>query len=101
MSYKKGDIVDIPFPYTDGRGTGRRPSVILSIEEHHQTKGHKYVCAMITSQEASEGVERYEHQINDPNSKGLPLDSSWVIVDRLFSTDEEFIIRKRGNIGRI
>ena len=54
---------------------------------------------MITSQEANESVNRYEHQIVNPNSKGLPLDPSWVIVDRLFSTDEEFILRKRGNIG--
>lgn len=99
MSYKKGDIVLVPFPFTDGTSSKKRPSLIVSQEHHHNTYGHKYVCLMITSQESSVGVERYEHLINGPFLRGLRLEPSWVIVDRVFSTDKEFIIRKLGYIG--
>lgn len=46
MSYKKGDILLVPFPYTDGSGSGKRPALIMSQEHHHKTYGHKLVCLM-------------------------------------------------------
>ena len=36
MSYKKGNIVFVPFPYTNGNGSGKRPALIISQEHHHK-----------------------------------------------------------------
>ncbi|WP_404330399.1 type II toxin-antitoxin system PemK/MazF family toxin [Mesobacillus maritimus] len=100
MTYKKGDVVLVPFPFTDGKGSKKRPALVLSKEGHHTTYD-KYVCLMITSQGASEGTERYEHNINSPLSRGLVLEPSFVIVDKVFTTEDRFILKKLGEIGYV
>lgn len=100
MIYKKGDVVLVPFPFTDGKGSKRRPALVLSKDGHHNTYD-KYVCLMITSQEVSEGTERYEHNIYSPLSRGLVVEPSFVIVDKVFSTEDRFIIKKLGEIGDV
>lgn len=100
MTYKKGDVVLVPFPYTDGKGHKRRPVLILSKESHHSSYD-KYVCLMITSQEAVAGVERYEHNIISPLSRGLVFAPSFIVVDKVFSTEDRFIIKKLGEIGNV
>lgn len=46
MRYRQGDIVLIPFPYTDLSGTKQRPAVILSKETD---SGQNLIVAKITS----------------------------------------------------
>ena len=35
MSYKRGDIVVLPFPYTDQSGSKRRPELVLSTDAYN------------------------------------------------------------------
>ena len=36
--YSRGDLVLVPFPFTDGSGAKRRPAVIVSSEAYHTSR---------------------------------------------------------------
>lgn len=46
--YQKGDIVLIPFPFTDLTTTKTRPAVVVSVDEF-QRETNNFTVAMITS----------------------------------------------------
>ncbi len=97
MIYDKGDIVLIPFPFADGAGYKKRPALVMSCKPHHE-KYARYMCLAITSQPANPRINRYELQFDFPIEFGLILEPSWVVVDKVFSIDESYIIRKLGRI---
>ena len=95
MTYKKIDIVLVPFPFNDRPGFKKRPAVIISKAEHYKQYG-KYVCLAITSQEKAEGTERYEHKLHKTKSVGLLYDDQWVLPNKVFSIEDSIIIKKLG-----
>lgn len=98
MLYNKGDIVLIPFPFADGAGHKKRPALVISGLPHHAKYG-KHVCLAITSKAANPKVDRYEFRVTDPKKHGLIHEPSWVLVDKAFSIDEDYIHRKLGEIS--
>ena len=52
ISYSFGDIVLVPFPFTDQTSSKKRPAVIISSSSYHQRKQDLIIMA-ITSQLAS------------------------------------------------
>ena len=49
IAYKFGDIVLVPFPFTDQSAAKRRPAVVISSEAYHQQRPDLIIMA-ITSQ---------------------------------------------------
>lgn len=49
MSYKQGDIILVPFPFTDLTGTKVRPAIVLSNSQINRS--NDVIIAQITSQE--------------------------------------------------
>lgn len=49
---RRGDIVLVPFPYSDPRGLKRRPACVVSADEYQ--RGPDIIVAMVTSQGASQ-----------------------------------------------
>jgi mRNA interferase MazF len=47
--YEFGDVVLVPFPFTDQRTTKRRPAVVVSSERYHQERPDLIILA-VTSQ---------------------------------------------------
>ena len=45
MSYNPGDLVGIPFPYSDLKTEKRRPVIVMTHEDRHGD----FVCAAVTS----------------------------------------------------
>jgi len=89
--FVKGDIVVIPFPFSDLSGSKKRPALVIA-----NLHGDDILLCQITSQPT-----------NDPltfalNSSGflsgsLPVDS-FIRPLRLFTADENIIFRKAGKI---
>jgi mRNA interferase MazF len=71
--YQKGDVVLIPFPFTDLTSTKTRPAVVISIEGFQREIGD-FTVAMITSVPR---LTAYDYKIKDWQKANL-LAPSWV-----------------------
>lgn len=89
--FVKGDIVVIPFPFSDLSGTKRRPALVLA-----DVKGNDIILCQITSKM---NKDTYAIPLNKNSfaSGGLPLDS-FVRPSRIFTADKNIIIRKAGSV---
>ncbi|MBZ5620680.1 MAG: type II toxin-antitoxin system PemK/MazF family toxin [Acidobacteriia bacterium] len=86
------EIVVVPFPFTDGPGTKRRPALVLSPVDFNRQSGHS-ILAMITSAERS----AWPGDIPlDPALLGLH--KACVIRMKLFTIDNLLVVK---SIGRL
>lgn len=85
--YEQGEIVLIPFPYTDLTGVKKRPSIIISNSLINKTQDR--ICALITSNPNKEGI------LIEPGDfeKGKLPFKSWVKPQRIFTINEKIIIK--------
>jgi mRNA interferase MazF len=90
-SYNRGDVVLVPFPFTDLSTQRQRPAVILSGDRFHQS-GHDVIIAAITSQRASMFAD---YPLQDWQRAGL-LGPSVVRVGKLLTLHKTLVRRKLG-----
>ena len=88
MMYKQGDIVLIPFLYTDLTGMKQRPALIISNESINKTEDR--ICCLITSNEPLEGILLQKDSFQN---NLLPF-KSWVKPQRLFTIHERIVKKK-------
>ena len=87
--YKKGDIVLIPFPFTDLSGVKVRPALVLS----GQSKSFDLVVMFITSQSKGERISRVKIVPSDKNGiKTL----SYIVCSKIATLDRSIVIGKIG-----
>jgi len=86
---KKGDIVLIPFPFTDLSGAKVRPAVVLAAPR----KAEDILVAFITSQSKSGYPYRVVITPSEDNGIKVP---SWVLCAKLATLDRGIIV---GSIG--
>ena len=93
IKFAQGDIVVVPFPYTDRQTEKRRPALIISNGKITHQHGLIWL-AMITSAEN----QRWENDITI-EGKNIGLSSPSVIrVAKLATIDASLIIRVAGKI---
>ena len=87
------DVVIVPFPFTDRLVVKRRPAVVVSSTEFNKAHERK-ILAMVTSATA-----RWESDLalQDWRQAGLHV-SCWVRF-KLFTLDEDLILRKAGTLS--
>ncbi|WP_370314526.1 type II toxin-antitoxin system PemK/MazF family toxin [Thalassolituus sp.] len=95
MTYKAYDVVVVPFPFTDRATTKRRPALVLSDAAAFNSVVGQSVLAMITS--ASNSDWPMDVEIDDLDNAGLTSPS--VVRMKLFTLDDQLIIRKAGELG--
>lgn len=71
--YQRGDVVLLPFPFTDLSATRTRPAVVVSVPGFEQTTGD-FTVAMITSVPRTTA---YDYALRDWQAAHL-LRPSWV-----------------------
>jgi mRNA interferase MazF len=91
--YKQGDVVLVPFPFTDLSGAKQRPAVVVSADWFNRSHAD-CVLAAITSQ-IPDAIARDEMLLaaHDLQSAGLPK-SSLVRCGKVV-TIQQTLIRKR------
>jgi len=89
--FVKGDVVVIPFPFSDLSGSKRRPALVLT-----NLRGDDILLCQITSQ-PSEDIFALALKSRDFISGTLPADS-FIRPLRIFTADKNIIIRKAGEI---
>jgi mRNA interferase MazF len=89
----KGDIVVVPFPFSDLSATKRRPALVLAPTVHNDL-----ILCQITSQFNYDDIS-VEH--NDEEIKGGKLGrKSFIRPNKLFTADSGLILYKIGNLKR-
>lgn len=92
MTYEAWDVVVVPFPFTDRTSTKRRPALVLSnAAAFNNSSGHA-VLAMITSARNSDWP--LDVPVANLDCAGLPSES--VVRMKLFTLDEQLVLRKIG-----
>ena len=93
-SYKFGEIVLVPFPFTDQRGTKKRPAVVISSAAYNLTR-YDLILMAITSQPKKFG-KFDEVEIVEWQKAGLLKPS---VIKPVFTTVEKsLILRQLGNL---
>jgi mRNA interferase MazF len=90
--FVKGDVVVIPFPYSDLSGIKKRPALVLA-----NFPGNDILLCQITSQRPNEALAIELESVNFV-SGSLPV-HSFIRPTRIFSADKNLIIRKVGNVS--
>ncbi|MBI5787454.1 MAG: type II toxin-antitoxin system PemK/MazF family toxin [Candidatus Schekmanbacteria bacterium] len=92
--YHKGDIVLIPFPFTDLTTTKTRPAVVVSVKEFQKLTGD-FTVAMITSVPHS---TPYDYEIKDWQGANL-ISPSWIRA-KLVTLDPQLVRFKPGKLTK-
>jgi mRNA interferase MazF len=89
MSFKKGDIIVIPVPFTDNATIKKRPAVVLSSSEVHATGD--VLVAQITSKKKKDNL----NFTLSPTDMTVALPKqSYVRIHKLFVLEENLIEKK-------
>jgi mRNA interferase MazF len=91
--FVKGDIVVIPFPFSDLSANKRRPALVLA-----DLPGEDILLCQITSQ--SDKKFALPVSTKDFIAGSLPVDS-FIRPTRIFTADKQLIIRKAGTISSL
>ena len=92
MSYKKGDIVLINFPFTDLSKAKRRPVLIIKDEN----RLNDFVCFQITSKSTQEALYPI---INSNLKEGSLKLTSFVKYDKCFTLSSDIVHKKLASVN--
>jgi mRNA interferase MazF len=87
----KGDVVVLPFPYTDLSGAKPRPALVVA-----PLTGDDALFCMITGRSRADGYS-VQLSLTDFQNGSLPHDSV-IRPNRLFTGDENIVTRLAGQI---
>lgn len=92
--FVKGDVVVIPFPFSDLTGSKRRPALVLA-----DLPGDDILLCQITSQQTQDPFAiRLDN--TDFSSGSLPT-SSYIRPARIFTADKSIIVRRAGTVKNV
>ena len=92
--FVKGDIVVIPFPFSDLSGSKKRPALVLA-----DLQGDDIILCQITSQQTK---DKYAIAIKDSDFKTSKLTTPGNIrPNRIFTADKNIIIKKVASLDKV
>jgi mRNA interferase MazF len=95
VPFEAGEIVCVPFPFTDRAVRKRRPALVLSVKSFNDRHLH-LILAMVTS--AKNPPWPSDIAITDETTAGLPSPS--VIRLKLFTLDERLVLDTLGKLSK-
>jgi mRNA interferase MazF len=93
-TYKFGDVILVPFPFTDGSSSKKRPAIVISSDSYDRYKPDLILIA-VTSQ-VNTDLQFGEASIADWSSAGLIKPS--VIKPAIATIEKTLVIRKLGSL---
>ncbi len=94
-NYKRGDIVLVPFPFTDLSGSKQRPALIVSPDALHATHDDVVLVAIISQVSASPADDEVVIGSHDMGLSGL-IKPSIVRTSKMFTMHQALVRRKMG-----
>jgi len=93
MTYSIGDVVLMPFPFTDKLASKKRPVVVISNADHF---GDFQVVAVTSSERQNSGVMIS----NDSLAEGVLPKTSWARTGKLYTLNTSLVIRKIASLNQ-
>ncbi len=93
-AYSFGDIVLVPFPFTDQSGTKRRPAVVVSSRRYNETRPDLILMA-VTSQPRPAGALG---EVNVTDWKAAGLIKASVVKPVLTTIEAALVIKRLGQL---
>lgn len=90
-----GDVLVLPFPFTDRQSTKRRPALVISDAHAFNLPSGHLVAAMITS--ADHHAWPLDTPIENLDAAGLAHES--VVRMKLFTLDARLVLRRAGALA--
>jgi mRNA interferase MazF len=97
-SFNQGDVVLVPFPFTDLSATKQRPALVLSPERLNKTRPVLVVAAFTSQVPAALGEDEILLSASELDAAGLPK-VSLIKLGKIFTIHQGLIRKKLGNIG--
>lgn len=97
MTFKRWDVVAVPFPFIEGYEAKRRPALVVSTDDFHRSHDACF-AAMITTARNMQDVRADDIEIRDLSKTGL-RQACVIRLARLTSLDESPQIRRIGTLG--
>lgn len=97
MTFRRWDVVAVPFPFIEGYEAKRRPALVVSTDEFHR-KHDVCFAAMITTARNMQDVRADDIEIGDLSKTGLSQPCV-IRLARLTSLEASPRIRRIGTIG--
>ena len=94
-SYKKWDIILVPFPFANLKTTKQRPALVVSPDQYNQ--GMDLVIAFITSK-MDLPYRHGDFPIEQWSESGLPKPS--MLRMKFATLDKEIVIKKIGSLSQ-
>ncbi len=96
ISLKRGDIVLVPFPFTDLSSTKVRPAVLISADEQHNDVIIAFISSITENPRANDVV--FKSTDTDFLATGLKK-SSVFKMDKLLTIASVLILRRLGRVS--
>ncbi len=93
--YNKGDVILVPFPFSDQIGSKKRPAIIVSSSNYNKSKPDLIIMAL-TSQ-ISKTLNLGECVIKDWKQAGLLKQS--LIKPLISSIEQTLVLKKLGSLS--
>ncbi len=95
--FNQGDVILIPFPFTDLSTTKQRPALIISSDQFNNN--HKDVIVMAISSQIPSQIPEDEYLLSSSELKisGLPR-KSIIKLGKVVALNQSLIIKKLGKI---
>lgn len=96
MAFQRGEIVLIPFPYTDLSTTKTRPTVVVS-SSTYQANSHSELLLAFVSSQISQINPSLDYLLQDWKLAGLPKPS--LVRPKLATINSSLIVHKVGKLS--
>ena len=92
-TFKRGEVVIVPFPYSDRKSTKRRPALVVSLDEFNARSGYLWVAMIPTAAQ----LPLPDDIALDYEKAGLTV-ASVVRVAKIATIEADRVIRVAGKI---
>jgi mRNA interferase MazF len=96
MTHRQGEIVLVPFPFSDLSSSKKRPALVISNDEYNLKSQDLVICGMTSKT----GQQDYSVIVSQKDLfSGRLLATSRIKVDKLFTIKKSRVIKSLGTIS--
>jgi mRNA interferase MazF len=98
--YKQGDIILIPFPFSDLSTLKQRPAFVISSDSYNKIHADIIICAITSHIPKQTEPFDYKMTSDDIKHAGLPKESL-IKLDKIVTIDKRLVRKKLGSLPRL